>query len=322
MSKDIDGIRAASGSYYRWALMARKRYLLLLQQTDRTIADLYLASVKRLLAEFRAGRNKGLRFLLEAVSEDVTQLNVDLGKSIDAAISNGVEAGMVFSKSVSLDVLKKAEIQTEPMIRAYEFQRKRAVAMSYARSYKDGLKLSQRIWNVTEGNKKVLADIVRAGVGEDAVTVAKAMQTYVKSGSTRMAAEYPGMIKRMGSRIPLNLDYNALRLARTELTAAYGEGTLAGAKASPAIGKVRWVLSSSHPRPDICDTYAEGGEGHGVYSVDDCPPYPAHPNCLCTLQPEPEDTGDLIKRLKQWRSAPGSQPDIESWYQQNYRMFE
>ena len=35
-------------------------------------------------------------------------------------------------------------------------------------------------------------------------SVAKALQTYVKSGSTRMAAEYPGMIKRMGSRIPLN----------------------------------------------------------------------------------------------------------------------
>ena len=322
MSRDLDEIRAAAGSYYRWALQARKRYLLLLQQTDKTIADLYLASVRRILTEYRSGRNKGLRYLLEAIGDDVKQLNVDLGDKIDKAIGNGAEAGLVFSRAVSLDVLQKADMQTEPMIRAYAFQRKRAVAISYARAYKDGLKLSERIWNITEGNKQVISDIVRAGIGEDAVNVAKALQTYVKSGSTRMAAEYPGMIKRMGSRIPLNLDYNALRLARTELTAAYGEGTLAGAKASPAIGKVRWVLSSSHPRPDICDIYAEGGEGHGVYSVDDCPPYPAHPNCLCTLQPEPEDTGDLIKRLKQWRSAPGSQPDIESWYQQNYRMFE
>lgn len=322
MSKDLDEIKSAAGSYYRWALQARKRYLLLLQQTDKAVADLYLASVRRILSEYRSGRNKGLQYLLEVINDDVKQLNADLGAKIDQAIKNGAESGLLFSRSVSLDVLQKADMQMEPMIRAYEFQRKRAIAMSYARAYKDGLKLSERVWNVTESSKKAMADIVRAGVGEDAVTVAKALQTYVKSGSRRMSGEYPNMVARMNSRIPRNIDYNALRLARTELTAAYGAGTQAGAKASPAIGKVRWVLSSSHPRPDICDTYANGGDGHGVYDVDDCPPYPAHPNCLCTLQPEPEDTDVLVKRLREWLSEPKSQPDIESWYQKNYRMFE
>ena len=67
MSRDLDEIRTAAGSYYRWALQARKRYLLLLQQTDKAIADLYLASVRRILTEYRSGRNKGLRYLLEVI---------------------------------------------------------------------------------------------------------------------------------------------------------------------------------------------------------------------------------------------------------------
>lgn len=204
-----------------------------------------------------------------------------------------------------------------------EFNRKRAVQISFARSHKNGLKLSERIWNVGQHNKKIMSDIVRAGVGEDVVTVARSLESYVKKGKTSISANYPNMMKRMGSRIPTNLDYNALRLARTELTAAYGEGVIASAKATPVVKYVKWVISSSHPRKDICDTNATGGtNGNGIYEAMSCPIYPAHPNCICTLQPAPEDTTVVVNKLKAWLKNPQSQPEIEEWYQTHYKMFE
>lgn len=320
---ELDGIKSASGDYYKWALEARKKYLLMLQQSDETIAELYIASINRIIQELKEGENKNLKYLLEVIAKDVDQFNQDLAKAIKFVVENGTENGMYFIKQVSIDVLKEAGVDTVPFIKSMEFSRKRAIQTSFARSHEDGLKLSERIWNIGQHNKKIMSDIVRAGAGEDVVTVARSLESYVKKGKTSIAANYPNMIKRMESRIPANLDYKALRLARTELTAAYGEGVIASAKATPVVKYVKWVISSSHPRKDICDTNANGGpNGNGIYEAMSCPIYPAHPNCICTLQPAPENTTVVVDKLKAWLKNPRSQPEIEEWYQTHYKMFE
>lgn len=320
---ELDGIKSAAGDYYKWALEARKKYLLMLQQSDETIAELYIASINRIIQELKKGENKNLKYLLEVIAKDVDQFNQDLAKAIKFVVENGTENGMYFIKQVSIDVLKEAGVDTVPFIKSMEFSRKRAIQTSFARSHEDGLKLSERIWNIGQHNKKIMSDIVRAGAGENVVTVARSLESYVKKGKTSIAANYPNMIKRMESRIPANLDYKALRLARTELTAAYGEGVIASAKATPVVKYVKWVISSSHPRKDICDTNANGGpNGNGIYEAMSCPIYPAHPNCICTLQPAPENTTVVVDKLKAWLKNPQSQPEIEEWYQTHYKMFE
>lgn len=320
---ELDGIKSAAGDYYKWALEARKKYLLMLQQSDETIAELYIASINRIIQELKKGENKNLKYLLEVIAKDVDQFNQDLAKAIKFVVENGTENGMYFIKQVSIDVLKEAGVDTVPFIKSMEFSRKRAIQTSFARSHEDGLKLSERIWNIGQHNKKIMSDIVRAGAGEDVVTVARSLESYVKKGKTSIAANYPNMIKRMESRIPANLDYKALRLARTELTAAYGSGVIASAKATPVVKYVKWVISSSHPRKDICDTNANGGpNGNGIYEAMSCPIYPAHPNCICTLQPAPENTTVVVDKLKAWLKNPQSQPEIEEWYQTHYKMFE
>lgn len=320
---ELDGIKSAAGDYYKWALEARKKYLLMLQQSDETIAELYIASINRIIQELKKGENKNLKYLLEVIAKDVDQFNQDLAKAIKFVVENGTENGMYFIKQVSIDVLKEAGVDTVPFIKSMEFSRKRVIQTSFARSHEDGLKLSERIWNIGQHNKKIMSDIVRAGAGEDVVTVARSLESYVKKGKTSIAANYPNMIKRMESRIPANLDYKALRLARTELTAAYGEGVIASAKATPVVKYVKWVISSSHPRKDICDTNANGGpNGNGIYEAMSCPIYPAHPNCICTLQPAPENTTVVVDKLKAWLKNPQSQPEIEEWYQTHYKMFE
>lgn len=320
---ELDGIKSAAGDYYKWALEARKKYLLMLQQSDETIAELYIASINRIIQELKKGENKNLKYLLEVIAKDVDQFNQDLAKAIKFVVENSTENGMYFIKQVSIDVLKEAGVDTVPFIKSMEFSRKRAIQTSFARSHEDGLKLSERIWNIGQHNKKIMSDIVRAGAGEDVVTVARSLESYVKKGKTSIAANYPNMIKRMESRIPANLDYKALRLARTELTAAYGEGVIASAKATPVVKYVKWVISSSHPRKDICDTNANGGpNGNGIYEAMSCPIYPAHPNCICTLQPAPENTTVVVDKLKAWLKNPQSQPEIEEWYQTHYKMFE
>ncbi len=85
--------------------------------------------------------------------------------------------------------------------------------------------------------------------------------------------------------------YNNNRIARTEISRAnsmafkrqlidhpdYEDGNV----------YVRNILSSAHPKPDVCDYYAHAdnyGLGRGVYPVSDAPMMPLHPNCLCDQQ--------------------------------------
>ena len=323
MSRELDEIRATAGPYERYALRSRKRLLTALRKSDRQVAKIYNDAILRILREFRQGE-QSTKALLVAINEDfdAQYLFKDLVAELEDAVKAGAAAGITFSQDVTTDILGRVGMAAEPSIRAFEFCRQRAVAAAYARTYKDGLHLSDRIWKTAESSRDAMRAIVTAGIGEDAVKVARALETYVKQGAAVTAAHFPGMMKRMGSRVPENIDYNALRLARTELTAAYGEATIGAAKASPAIKKVRWVLSNTHPRTDICDAYASGGDGHGVYDAKDCPLSPAHPNCLCTIQPAPEDPVKFAQRLKKWMADPSSQPDIEKWYGENYKKFE
>jgi len=77
------------------------------------------------------------------------------------------------------------------------------------------------------------------------------------------------------------------RVVRTEMSTAYHRAVLAvGDADSDVLGYV-WRLSASHPRPDICDFYAniDLGMGRGVWPRDQAPPEKAHPHCMCSLTP-------------------------------------
>lgn len=82
--------------------------------------------------------------------------------------------------------------------------------------------------------------------------------------------------------------YFARRIARTELARAYHDGAVARYDADEDVLAYRWRLSSRHPAFDICDFYANAdlyGLGKGVYPKGKAPQLPAHPHCMCHLQP-------------------------------------
>ena len=82
--------------------------------------------------------------------------------------------------------------------------------------------------------------------------------------------------------------YHAERIARTENARAYADGQMNRFLDDEDIVAFQWKLSSRHPRYDICDFYANAdlyGLGKGVYPKDKFPRLPAHPHCMCHIQP-------------------------------------
>ena len=82
--------------------------------------------------------------------------------------------------------------------------------------------------------------------------------------------------------------YLADRIARTELTRAWGDGFFSRYNGNEAVVAYRWCLNTRHPFFDICDVHANVnafGLGGGIYPKDTFPDYPAHPHCMCYIEP-------------------------------------
>lgn len=331
MSREIEEIRDAAGAYRKWALEARKKYIELRLRQDLEIRGLYIRAADRVAQELRKLalktpssylRKQQLEELEAALRMEAERLSGNLTKALETYIEEAVNAGAGYSQAVTLGLFKKAGIETTGLRTLFATVNRQAVEACWART-KNGLFLSDRIWEKSEKFRATMRDLIQEAVaiGQDAVKTARMLQRYVRQGAQTLARDYPNMMERMKGRIPGDICYEALRLARTETTAAFGEGTIAAARVSPSYKGMKWVLSKSHPLVDICDTLAahDEGFGRGIYSPGNEPPYPAHPNCLCVLVPVHEEPEDFVERLKRWRDNPGSDQELEKWYNTIYK---
>lgn len=102
----------------------------------------------------------------------------------------------------------------------------------------------------------------------------------------RSAKEIATSVRRyILPQTPGGASYAAMRLGRTELNNAFHTTQTRSYARQPWINGVKWNVSGSHPRPDICNEYAESdhdGLGRGVFAPRNAPGKP-HPQCLCHI---------------------------------------
>jgi len=327
MAKEIVEIKKAAGDYQKWALAARKQYIQLRLRQDKGIVDLYIRSANRIAKELQqigtttvSGqiRKKHLKELEKSLRAEAELIQKGLTEAFVDYIDSAAKAGVGYTQGVVLNLFDQVGLKTSGIRKLFSRANKQAVEAIWART-RNGLYLSDRIWEQGEKYRTTMRDLIQESVaiGQDAVTTARMIQQYVRQGAQTLAKDYPNMMKRMKGRVPGDICYEALRLARTEMTAAFGEGTIAAARVSPSYIGMKWVLSHSHPVADICDALAahDEGLGRGVYSLGNEPPYPAHPNCLCALVPIHEEPEKFVEKLKRWAENPESKPELEQWYQ-------
>jgi hypothetical protein len=288
MSREIDELKNIAGDYRRWALEARRDYIKLRLRQDLEIRALYVRAadnvakkLRRLVITSPSGiiyRNH-LEEMERALRIEVDKFTANYQQRMKTYITEAVSAGTGYSKAITSDLFKRAGLSTG-VGRLFAGVNNQAVEACWART-KKGLYLSDRIWQQGEKLRVNMSNIIQESVamGQDVVTTARMLQQYARKGKKTIAAQYPNMMKRMAGRIPGDISYEALRLARTEMTAAFGEGTIAAAQVSPSYLGMKWILSNSHPLADICDELAahDEGLGKGVYSPGNEPLYPGHP---------------------------------------------
>jgi len=334
MSKEIDDLKATAGDYKMWALQARKNFIDLRLQQDLEIRNLYIRLTKNISKELRKEglsliNRRRLNHMYNVLKMCEDKLNGQLTINFEKYIKANIETSVGYSKAITINAIKKAGITkiSNPVIQNMYFRvNERAVEAIWSRT-QDGLYLSDRIWSKSKKYRQNMTTIIQAAVaeGKDCVKTAKMLDQYVLKGKKTLVDNYPNMIKRMENRIPSDVSYEALRLARTEMTAAYGEATVSAAMVSPSCSGIKFILSKSHPKRDICDDICgidKHGLGIGVYPIDEAPEYPFHANCLCITLTVNEQPEQFVQKLKNWNKDSMSEPGLENWYQNIYKKMK
>ena len=318
MDFDLSGLPEELQGFIRTALQGRRKALL---TAEAEIKAALQESINRIRE--RIGKRGVLTGITQDLSEQIAEEKVFFASELERITREGLtraayaglfigeqirryykEKGLLKFRLIEKDALREAEVIAESTMRKERiFKNKKFV-------------LSDRIWDLSDNNYEKIKEIIASGINTDCVKVAKALQQYVKEGSETFVKDYPNMYERMGGRVPKNLNYEALRLARNELSEVYWQATIEGFKENPAVRAVKWLLSNNRlpGYHDICDTMAyadDYGLGAGIYPVDAAPEKP-HICCLCSLAPviakdiergdvankPPENWEEIRKRLQ------------------------
>lgn len=147
----------------------------------------------------------------------------------------------------------------------------------------NGYQLSGRIWQTGLSTRARMDRVMNDAIsqGWSSRRLARHMEQFLRPDRADLRTKKP--YGTDGSA-------DAMRLARTEITRAHGQASMTAARLNPYVNLMGWRLSGSHPKPDICDQLAAGSP----YALNNIPPYPAHPHCLCQLLPIVTTTPDQI----------------------------
>ena len=240
---------------------------------------------------------------------------------------------------------KKSEEEIERITeKAREDMRKRgASGHNYFNEKRGGLTISDRVWNISDTARNEIETIIQNGIleGKNPDQIAKSVQPYLREPHKlfrRVRNKETGELElsqaakkyKPGRGVYRSAYKNAMRLARTEVTAAYRRAEWETYQNNPLITGFRIELSNNHttlvkgvpvPFHDICD------EMVGVY--------PKtflwtgwHPQCRCRMIPvfiSKADFKDRMKalaagKLKDWKpkSTVTDMPEnFKKWIQDN-----
>lgn len=314
------------------AQRVRKLLEELYSEIDDALAS---GSLKSYTSWQRSGVQKAIGEILETYSGVLeNQIALASEGTVERVVAIRTAATEEYMKAVS-----GGSLEDLPTVAGINTVSPDVIEATIARMYPDGLVLSDRVWQIAQGARKGIEQIVAKGIiqGESAKSISMKLRFYVR-GAEAVPREYLLDLRRLPrvareSRIQelmevkgiernkalqianaevqqmrgigKNIAYRSYSLARSEVNASYHEAHIAGAIKSPVVKGQKWNLSGSHPRYDECDIVASANYydlGPGVYPIGQTP-HRAHTNCLCYLT-------DILRPREEWEE-PKPSPDLK-----------
>lgn len=265
-----------------------------------------------------------------AVNKAIGRIIDRMAKKMNATLLNGVEKHWEQGVNNLWDDLEAANAKTLDEKKAFDQIRERATqsvrnnAKSFYNEKRAGLSVSDRVWNLAGNSKKEMEIIIQKGIqeGKTVEEIQKGLKQYLNDPDKlfrRVVNKETGELElskaakkyKPGRGVYRSAYKNAMRLARTEMNAAYRQAEWESYQNNPLIVGYKIMLSNNHttlingvPTPFHCICDDLQGE------------YPKsfkwlgwHPQCRCTMSPiliTQNERKDLYKSIfdgkrKDWK---------------------
>lgn len=314
-------------TYKKLILEARKKKLKIYKSSYREIIKIYQDVAKELdLKALKSKRGSLTEKVALDYKKQIDKTLKDLRKVLYSKHKGNFEAAAKAASEIQLSFFNRiGKTYGADIAKGFEniFSRVPKEVINEIISggfYKDNMGLSDRIWWDIRKMDKDFNYMLKRAIAEkkSAADFAKDIQRYVKPGA-RKTIEWN---KVYGGTSKKQVEYNALRLARTSINHSYFETNRRSSKMNPYVDGIKWELSEQHferqIRPygrDECDDFAEQNDydlGVGVFPEDEIPV--PHPNCLCyQYSLITKKLPEIGKELRSWLDGADNQM-LDSWY--------
>lgn len=296
--------------------LARKRQLVLTKEQEKAIYRVYAKATEDYYEKFINSMGNGT-----ATNALQMEYAREMATRLQAIVEEYSIKGAENSLSIAKDVLDKCYdeygLKDTPYAKAVH-QITNAVLDNSARRiilgdiYKDGVGLSQRIWNVTNRQGEKINEVIAACMAQQlsAVETSKILKDFMKPGANT-TWDKAKIKEKLGPGYAAwnkELSYEAFRLARTTINHSATLAMKEASRANPYLKSARW--HSVHAIGRTCEQCKER-DGQ-VYSLAKLPF--DHPNGLCWNEPILDKSLDKIaEELNDWvNGKPNSRLD-EYW---------
>jgi len=298
-----------------------------LLQTDQQTNALYRKFIERtspILAKYRYS-SQGFIYRDNDLDKKLNSEINNFRKGIEKLITENQAWAWALSNEKNREIIQTfiSDLPVSKIIQHGINQRNIDAYLAFQKRKYNGMNLSERVWQLANGNKEVLEYYLDAGlsIGRSAQEIGQDIQQLldkpeklfrrvkevVKDSKGNEVIRFR-LSKAAKSFNPGRGRYrssvqNARRLARTEINMAYRSSDHERWNSIDFVLGYEVCLSGQHPAPDICD-YAAGKYPKSFTFVG------WHPNCLCYSVPILPDKDTFMKYLNDKEPLPDKIKDI------------
>src|SRR6185369_14608571 len=230
-------------------------------------------------------RHQQMQIIRKAILEEQARVLRAVGRVVEArrldAAARAIQLGNAMDAYV-LDKLGESRLARE-VLTNLQFGLARTTEVALARMELSYTQLSQRIYNT---------DVWLGSRIDQQITSALARGLTAKQFAA-IAQDW------FNPNTPGGVRYAAMRLSRSEINNAFHAVAVQQVQDKPWVHAMKWYLSGSHPKADICDEYADEDKfdlGAGIWPKGEVPRKP-HPHCYCYVTPVQASEDEFLDAL-------------------------
>ncbi|MDR1348324.1 MAG: hypothetical protein LBJ63_07885 [Prevotellaceae bacterium] len=282
----------------------------LLKQLETLIYNNYLAAMNLFQVKKSLSGDNPFWFSRNAAADrQMNELISNFNKQTNALFMNGIERSWKLGEKSAIDKIRLAfsgnarQQKAFDQIRTEATQRQRNQgSQASAKRYAEGINLSERVWKLRNGMKQEIETIIQNGMkeGKSADRLSKELNKYLNEPDKlfrKVRNKETGELElsdaakkyKPGQGVYRSAYKNVMRLARTEIAAAYRRAAWEKYQNDPRIIGIRISLSNNHtcinpqtgkPEPffDICDELQGDYPKSFLWTG-------WHPQCRCIMNP-------------------------------------